>query len=74
MKTGKTFLTALCIAVMIMNVSWSLCVAGDQGGILDMTYAFDEDTIYWPMFTMKVLQRRNVFMSTSPRQFLRFLW
>ncbi len=48
MKIGKAFLTAVCVAVMIMNAALSVCVAGDQGTILDMTYVFDSDTIYWP--------------------------
>jgi len=48
MKIGKGLLAALCVAVMVVNSGWSVCAAGDQGNILDMTYAYDSDTIYWP--------------------------
>jgi len=48
MKMGRTFLAAVCVAVVGVCAAWSLCLAGGQGDILDMTYAYDSDTIYWP--------------------------
>jgi kynurenine formamidase len=48
MKTGKVFLTAVCVAVIVLSAVWPGCAAGKQVNILDMTYAYDGDTIYWP--------------------------
>ncbi len=48
MRTKGVLLTAVYVTAMIMSASWSACVAADQSSILDMTYAFDGNTIYWP--------------------------
>jgi kynurenine formamidase len=48
MKLRKVFLTAACVTMMVMTPAWSGCGAADRGTILDMTYAYDENTIYWP--------------------------
>lgn len=48
MKMGRVFLAVVCVAVMGVCAAWSVCSAGDQGDILDMTYAYGSDTIYWP--------------------------
>jgi len=42
---GNYFLVCLCLVL----VAWSCLVGSDiQGKLLDMTYAYDESTIYWP--------------------------
>jgi kynurenine formamidase len=46
MKTKKIFIAA--VWVMVMSSTWSGYAAGQPGDILDMTYAYDENTIYWP--------------------------
>jgi kynurenine formamidase len=48
MKIRKFCLAAACLAVIVMGAAWSAYAAGPAGQILDMTYAFDENTIYWP--------------------------
>ena len=47
-KLGKVLLTAACVTMMVMTAAWPGCAAGAQGNILDMTYAYDGNTIYWP--------------------------
>ncbi|MFA5321926.1 MAG: cyclase family protein, partial [Smithella sp.] len=51
MKIKKVFLASVCVAVMLMMVAVSGLAAGSPGKILDMTYAYDENTIYWPNAT-----------------------
>jgi kynurenine formamidase len=48
MKIRKVFLTAVCVTAMVMSVVGSGYAAGNQNNILDMTYAYDGETIYWP--------------------------
>lgn len=48
MRIRNIFLAAVYAAIILMNAGWPVCAAGDQGNILDMTYVYDEDTIYWP--------------------------
>lgn len=48
MKIGKYYLTAVCTVVMVIMAAWSGYAAGPPGNILDMTYVYDENTIYWP--------------------------
>lgn len=48
MKSNKVFLIAVCAAVIVMMVALSSYAAGNAERILDMTYAYDENTIYWP--------------------------
>ncbi len=48
MKIRKVFLTAVCVTLLVMSAVWSGCAAEDQSNILDMTYSYDGDTIYWP--------------------------
>ncbi|MDQ5986101.1 MAG: Isatin hydrolase [Syntrophus sp. SKADARSKE-3] len=51
MKFGKHYLTGvLAVAIIIMAAS-SGYSADLPGNILDMTYAYDENTIYWPNAT-----------------------
>lgn len=40
----------VCAAVMVAMTAWPAC-AVRPGKILDMTYAYDENTIYWPNAT-----------------------
>lgn len=47
MKMKKIFIAAVFIAVMMTMTSWTGYAAGHIGHILDMTYAYDENTIYW---------------------------
>lgn len=51
MKIRKVFLASVCAAVMVAMVAVSSYAAGNPGKILDMTYAYDENTIYWPNAT-----------------------
>ena len=51
MKMKKIFFAAVFIAVMVTMTSWTGYAAGHIGHILDMTYAYDENTIYWPNAT-----------------------
>lgn len=51
MKIKKVFLTAVCAVVMATMAAWSGYAAGQPERILDMTYAYDENTIYWPNAT-----------------------
>ena len=51
MKIRKVFCASMCAAVMIAVVAWSGYAADRSGKILDMTYAYDENTIYWPNAT-----------------------
>jgi kynurenine formamidase len=44
----NVFLKAACVTLFMMSSFWSGCAAGDQRDILDMTYSYDGDTIYWP--------------------------
>lgn len=44
----KVFFMAVCVTAMVMSSILSGYAAGNQGKILDMTYAYDENTIYWP--------------------------
>ncbi|MGB5217953.1 MAG: cyclase family protein [Smithella sp.] len=48
MEIRKLFLASVCTAVMIAMMAWSGHAAGRSENILDMTYAYDENTIYWP--------------------------
>ncbi|MHB8908031.1 MAG: cyclase family protein [Syntrophales bacterium] len=48
MNIKKAILTAVCVALFVINAVWSGCSAGEQSIILDMTYCYDADTIYWP--------------------------
>jgi len=51
MKVSKIFLMAMCAAVMITIAAGSGYTASHPGRLLDMTYAYDEHTIYWPNAT-----------------------
>jgi kynurenine formamidase len=51
MKIKKAFLIAMYAAVMVTMTAWSGYAAGLPERILDMTYAYDEHTIYWPNAT-----------------------
>jgi len=44
----KGFLEAVCGAVMITGVAMFRNAAGQKGRILDMTYAYDRNSLYWP--------------------------
>lgn len=48
MKTKKVILAVVCAIVMVMISVLSDYAAGKAERILDMTYAYDENTIYWP--------------------------
>lgn len=48
MKIRKVVLTAVCIMFIVTGAVWSGCASEKQGNILDMTYAYDGNTIYWP--------------------------
>ena len=51
MAIRKVFLAFVCAAVTVAVVAWSGHAAERSGKILDMTYAYDEHTIYWPNAT-----------------------
>jgi kynurenine formamidase len=51
MGIRKYFLTAVCVAVMVTMTALSAGAADQPGKILDMTYSYDSDTIYWPNAT-----------------------
>jgi kynurenine formamidase len=51
MEIRKLFLVSVCIVMMVMMVALSGYAAGSPGKILDMTYAYDENTLYWPNAT-----------------------
>lgn len=51
MGIRKVFLTAICAALMATMAARYGYAAGYPGCILDMTYAYDENTIYWPNAT-----------------------
>lgn len=51
MKIKKIFLYALCGAAFVTLAASSGYAAGLPDHILDMTYGYDEDTIYWPNAT-----------------------
>ena len=51
MKMKKVILAAVCAAVVVTASAWSGYAAGLPERILDMTYAYDENTIYWPNAT-----------------------
>jgi len=55
MKIRNIFLSAVCamvmVMVMVMSAAGPACAAGPADRILDMTYAYDENTIYWPNAT-----------------------
>jgi kynurenine formamidase len=48
MEIRKVFLMAVCGAALVMSAAWSGYAASHPAHILDMTYAYDEQTIYWP--------------------------
>ena len=48
MKMKKVFLTAVYVTLLFMSAVGSVCTAENQSNILDMTYSYDGDTIYWP--------------------------
>lgn len=49
MKIIRIFLLlAVCVMVIVTSTAWSADRAGLSERILDMTYAYDENTIYWP--------------------------
>jgi kynurenine formamidase len=48
MKIRKVTLTAVCLMAMVMGATCSGCAAENQDKLLDMTYAYDGNTIYWP--------------------------
>lgn len=47
-KTGTVLLAAACAVMIVMSAGWSVWAAGNEGDILDMTYPYDSETIYWP--------------------------
>ncbi len=51
MEIRKAFLASVCAAAMVAMMALSGDAAGTSGTILDMTYAYDENTIYWPNAT-----------------------
>lgn len=51
MKMGKIFLAAVFIIVIVIITAWDGFAAGQLGRLLDMTYVYDENTIYWPNAT-----------------------
>lgn len=51
MKIKKFFLIAVGVAVAVAMSVLSGYAAGNPGRIVDMTYAYDENTIYWPNAT-----------------------
>ena len=51
MGIRKVFLASVCAAAMVATMALSSYAAGSPGKILDMTYAYDENTIYWPNAT-----------------------
>ena len=48
MTIRKGFLKAMCWAVMITVVALFRNAAGQKGQILDMTYPYDRNSLYWP--------------------------
>jgi len=48
MKIRKVILAAVCLMAMVTGAVWSGCAAEKQGRLLDMTYVYDGNTIYWP--------------------------
>jgi kynurenine formamidase len=48
MKIKKVFLAAVCVTLFVTCAVWSVCAAENQSNILDMTYSYDGDTVYWP--------------------------
>lgn len=45
MKIRKIILAVVCLTATMINAP---CAVHAQGNLLDMTYAYDGDTIYWP--------------------------
>lgn len=51
MKIGKVVFTSMSVAVMVAMMAFIGHAAEGPGEILDMTYVYDENTIYWPNAT-----------------------
>jgi len=51
MRITKCCLAAVCLTWMVMGAAWPISAAGQQDRMLDMTYAYDDKTIYWPNAT-----------------------
>ena len=51
MGIRKVFLISMGAAVMVAMMALSGHAAGSAGKMLDMTYAYDENTIFWPNAT-----------------------
>lgn len=51
MRIRKIILKTMCVAAVIASSVGFGCAAGPPEHILDMTYAYDENAIYWPNAT-----------------------
>ncbi|MEE9913827.1 MAG: cyclase family protein [Deltaproteobacteria bacterium] len=51
MEARNFFWAVVFSAVLAVSATGAVCAAGNPAHLLDMTYAYDENTIYWPNAT-----------------------